>query len=158
MLPRDRIASEPLSRSANISFLGMVSKPLWGANLEGAWAKLLTVPCLALTSIVTTLLLWSDRNHWTETGRLYQLVIGNRASVQIIIQVLASCFGAIHVYVLCVLVNFSTRLRVAEKPYKLDRLKFWTAICTQRLDWSMPLRFLIQLIMFQILVLIPAAH
>lgn len=125
--------------------------------MEGTWAKLLLIPCLGLMSTVTILLLWSDRNRWAETGRIYQLVISNRATVQIVIQVLASCFGAVHVYVLCVLVNFSTRLRIAEKPYKLDRLKFCAAICTKSLDWSMPVRFLVPVIIFQLLFIIPAA-
>jgi hypothetical protein len=135
----------------------MAPKSLWGISLEETWAKLFIIPCLGLTSIVTILLIWSDRNHWTETGRIHQLVIGNRATVQIVIQVLASCFGAVHVYILCVLVNFSTRLRIAEKPYKLDRLKFWAAICTKSLDWSMPVRFLVPVIIFQLLVITPAA-
>ena len=148
------MTSISLNESASKSSLGMVSKSLWGASLEGTWVKLLTVSCLALTSLITILFLWSDRNNWTERGRVYQFVVVNRVSVQIIIQVLVSSFDAIYVYVLCVLVNFSTRLHVVEKPYKLDRLKFWTTICTQRLDWLMPIRFLIPLIVFQILVLI----
>ena len=84
-------------------------------------------------------------------------MVGNRAAVQIVIQVLATGFGAVHTYTLCTLTNFSTRLHLAEKPYALDRLWFWKAVCTKSVDWSMPAPFLLLLVIFQLLVVVPAA-
>ena len=135
----------------------MTPKSLGDAGLEATWTKLLTVPGLALTSVIAILLLHSDQTQWTSSGQLYQFVGGNRAAVQIVVQVLATAFGVVHTYTLCSLTNFSTRLRLATKGYTLDRLRFWRAIGAKSLDWSMPLPFLILLLIFQLLVVIPAA-
>ena len=135
----------------------MAPNTLAKAGLEPAWAKLLAVPWLVVTSIITTLLLWSDRTSWTSAGQLYQLVVNNRAAVQILIQVLATGFGAIHVYTVCVLINFATRRGLAAKPYTLDRLRFWRAVSAKALDWSMPVPLLALLLVFQVLVAVPAA-
>ena len=137
--------------------LSMASTPGGTSGSEGSWAKLVTLPGLVLTSIIAILLLVSDRTRWTETGPLYRVVAGNRASIQIIVQILANCFGAIHVHTICVLINFSTRLRLARKAFKMDRLKFWNALCTKSLDLALPLRLLLPLIMFLLLVLVPGA-
>ena len=125
--------------------------------LEHAWAKLLLVPALALTSTVFILLLWANQNHWTNTDQFYQLVINNRATVQIIVQVLTSCFGAIHAYVPCILANFFTRLCLTRKPYTLDQLKLYKAVSSQSVEWSMPTRFRILLVIFKLLTILPAA-
>ena len=126
-------------------------------GLESKWTKLITVPGLILTSVVTILLLWTDQHHWTDTGELYRLVNTDRSTVQLAVQVLASCFGAIHAYTLCVLLNFSTRLWLAKQSYSLDLLKFWRAMCSRSLEWSLPTQFLIPLLIFQLALVAPAA-
>ncbi len=119
--------------------------------------KYLSVPGLLLTSVVVTLLLWSDRSGWTDTGQFYQLITGNRATSQIFVQILSHCLGALHVHILCTLINFATRLRLAERPAALDLLKFWSALCGVRLDLSLPLRSLAPLTVFIVMVLLPGA-
>lgn len=119
--------------------------------------KYLTVPGLLLTSIVIILLLWSDRSNWTDTGRFYQLITNNRATSQIFVQVISQCLGAVHVHVLCTLINFATRLRLTKRPTALDQLKFRSALCGVRLDWSLPLRSLLPLMIFAAMVLLPGA-
>lgn len=135
----------------------MASRAAPHAGIEKAWMKYLSVPGLFLTSVVVTLLLWSNRSGWTDTGQFYQLITGNRATSQIFVQILSHCLGALHVHILCALINFATRLRLAEGPAALDVLKLWSALCGVRLDLSLPLRFLVPLAAFIIGVLLPGA-
>ena len=127
------------------------------SGVEGSATKLLLTLSLIFTSIVTILLLCSDRGPWTNSGHLYDFVESNRASVQLIIGVLAGIFGGFNLYSICALINFSTRLRLFDTSHTLDHLGLWNALCSRRLDWSLPYRFSILLIIFWTLARIPGA-
>ena len=127
------------------------------SGVEGAGTKLLLTLSLIFTSIITILLLCSDRGPWTNSGHLYHFVEGNRASVQLIIGVLAGIFGGFNLYSICALINFSTRLRLFDTSNTLDRLGLWNALCSRRLDWSLPYRFSILLTVFWTLARVPGA-
>ena len=92
-----------------------------GFGGEEAGTKLLLVVSLIFTSIATILLLCSDRGPWTSSGLLYRFVESNRASVQLIIGVLAGIFGGLNIYSIRALINFSTRLRLFDTSHTLDR-------------------------------------
>lgn len=126
-------------------------------EFEGAGTKLLLAPGLIFTSVITFLLLCSDRKPWTSSGHFYNFVENNRATVQIIVQVFPSIFGALNVYSVCCLISFSTRIHLSKGPQTLDHLGFWSALCLKHLDWSLPLRFLIPLTLFWTLTRVPAA-
>jgi len=134
----------------------MASQAAPHAGIEKTWMKYRSVPGLFLTSVVVALLVWSDRSNWTDTGQFYQLTTRIRATSQIFVQIL-SHLGALHVYILCALVNLPTRLRLTERPAALDLLKFWSALCGVRLDLSLPLQSLVPLTVFIIVVLLPGA-
>ena len=119
--------------------------------------KLLWAATLLSTSVTTILLLASNRAPWTNSGRFYNFVTSERATVQIIVQVLSQSFGALLVYALCSLINFGTRLRLARIPHTLDQIQFWSAISLQRLDWALPLGLMMILILFNAAILIPGA-
>lgn len=95
---------------------------------EGVGKKLLLVPGLVITTVTTILLLCSDGLVWTNSGDFYRFVHNNRATVQIIVQVLASVLDKLHIAVVCSLISFSTRLRLAKAPRTLDHLRFWSAL------------------------------
>lgn len=126
-------------------------------ELEGYGTKLLLALSLILPSIITILLLHSDRGPWTTSGRLYHFVEGNRASVQLIVGVFAGIFGGLNVYSICTLINFSTRLRLSNTTHTLDHLGLWSAFCSRRLDWSLPPPFLIGLMLFWVTAQVPVA-
>ena len=127
------------------------------SGVEGARTKSLLVLSLIFTSIITILLLCSDRGPWTSSGHLYNFVENNRASVQLIIGVLAGIFGGFNLYSICALINFSTRLRLFDTSHTLDQLGLWNALCSRRLDWSLPFRFSILLTVFWTLARVPGA-
>ena len=119
--------------------------------------KLAWAPGLLLTSIVTILLLASDRAPWTNSGRFYNFVTTNRASVQIVVQFLSQGFGALNIYSVCSLIGFGNRLRLTKTSYTLDQLKFWRAICLQQLDWALPLGLVVIVTLFRAILLVPGS-
>ena len=119
--------------------------------------RLLWATALLSTSVATVLLLSSNRAPWTNSGRFYAFVTSERATVQIIVQILSQSFGALDVYALCSLINFGTRLRLAGNLYTLDQLQFWSAISLQRLDWALPLGLMIILMLFNAMIRVPGA-
>ena len=126
-------------------------------EMKTIWTKFLPVPGLILTTVVTSLVLWSDRSNWSNAGWFYQLVTENRATVQIFVQIVSQLLGAIHVYTVCTLINLATRLRLVGKSTELDLLKFWNAVCGLRIDWSLPYRLLVPVGVFSIMGLLPSA-
>ena len=119
--------------------------------------KLLWIGPLLATSVASVLLLVSNRAPWTNSGSFYSFVTSNRATVQIIVQILSQSLGALHVYALCSLINFRTRLRLVEIPHTLDQLQFWSDVSLQRLNWALPLSLLMVLVAFHAVILIPGA-
>lgn len=124
---------------------------------EHLTTRLSWAACLLSTSVATILLLASNRAPWTNSGHFYNFVTSERATVQIIVQILSQSFGALHIYALCSLINFGTRLRLARIPHTLDQLQFWSAISLQRLDWALPFGLVMILILFNAVILIPGA-
>lgn len=125
--------------------------------MAGELSKYLAVPCLTVTTAIALYLLVAARKNDTYSGSLYDFVSANRATTQIIVQVIASVLGALHLYVLTSLINFFTRLRLQMSPMKLDTIKLWTAASSLRMDWRLPLGSWPILCAFLIVALIPPA-
>jgi hypothetical protein len=123
----------------------------------GLLAKYWVFTFLILTTVTSSLLLAGDVRHWTLSKSIYDFITGNRASTQLVVQVCANSLGLVHVTIICVLVNYSTRLRLASVAISLDTLRFWTDLLSQQLDWKIPLRFLIPLLAFLGLCIVPSA-
>ena len=125
--------------------------------MAGELSKYLAVPRLTVTTTIALYLLVAAWKNDTYSGSLYDFVSANRATTQIIVQVVASVLGALHLYVLATLVNFFTRLRLQMSPMKLDTIKLWTAASSLRMDWSLPLGSWPILCALLIVALIPPA-
>ena len=119
--------------------------------------KWLWVAGLLLSSIVAVLLLVCDYKPWTDSGYFYHFVLGRRASVAIIVQILSTLLSACNIYVLCCLIDFATRLRLEKTPLSLDKLQFRKDLCTRQLDWGLPPILLVQLLAFQTMLALPGA-
>lgn len=119
--------------------------------------KLVWAGPLLVTLLATILMLVSNTAPWTNSGRLYTFVTSQRATVQIVVQILSQSFGALHVYALCSLINFGIRLRLARIPHSIDHLQFWSDVTLQRLDWALPLHLMVILVLFNAAIIIPGA-
>jgi hypothetical protein len=93
---------------------------------------------LMVATIISKLLLAGDIHSWTVPRNPHDVVVANRGSTQLVVQVIASSLGLLHITVVCLLINYSTRLKFSGAS-PLDRQS--TAleqhiIPTNRLDTS----------------------
>lgn len=112
---------------------------------------------LFVTSIISSMLVVADQRHWILSSSLYDFVENNRATTQIVIQLLSNSFGFFQTTMLCSLINQATRLHFSKSKASLNDLRFWTKLCTPSISWRLPLRYLLPLLMFWGLTRIPSA-
>ena len=112
---------------------------------------------LCLTTIISTLVLASCLTKWTSSGSLYTIVVTNRASMQIAIQLVANILGAVYVTSICTLVAFAVRVRLGKHAIRLDTLRFWHAVCTRRMEWNQGTHVIVLLILFIAVTALPPA-
>ncbi|KAE9369357.1 hypothetical protein N431DRAFT_427521 [Stipitochalara longipes BDJ] len=118
--------------------LGPYSVSWSKAQLEPTESKILIfIPCI-VTTIVSLLLLVSDANHWTIAGSSYEWINRDRATVQIIVQVLAGLLGLSQISTLRNLVNYSARHMLVQRVLTLDELGFYNALTTSQINWGLP--------------------
>ena len=112
---------------------------------------------LSLTTTLACLLVAANELNWSGTGGFYRLITANRASFQIITQILANVLGLIHVTAACRLINYTTRIRFSKGAISLDTLRAWVALSTASMDWNLPIEWFLVLVLFITLTLIPSA-
>lgn len=120
-------------------------------------AKYWVFASLILTTIISSLLLAGNVRKWNLSKDIYDFIVGNRATTQLIVQVCANGLGFLHVTIICLLINYATRLRLASVAVSLDTLRFWTYLLSQHWNWELPLHFSIALLAFLGLCIVPSA-
>lgn len=143
--------------SGNIRRNTTTKRNLSSGKLESRWNKYIFFTCLIITTVISSLLVASARASWTDSGRLYRTIIGNRASVQLAVQLISYLLGLVQVTAICRIVNYTTRLRMKENPVSLDMIHLWNNLSTAQIDWTLPLQFALPLLAFIALASIPAA-
>jgi len=103
---------------------------------------------ITTTTVISILLMYAERKHIAFDGTFYNLVAGNRATVQIVVQVLSHGLGLAQIFILTSLFNAFTREWSQERDVSLDCLKWWNMMCSMKFDTSLPLHFLIPLALF----------
>jgi hypothetical protein len=76
------------------------------------------------TTVISSLLLAGNIRSWTVPRNLYDAIVATRGSTQLAVQLIASSLGLLQVAVLCILINYSTRLKLAKTSTTLDTLQF----------------------------------
>ena len=112
---------------------------------------------LLMTSTISLLLFVGDRRNWVLSSSLYNTISNNRASAQIAVQVCANLFALFQITVLCTLINRATRLRFYRTRASLHDLQFWSHLCTPSMCWRLPLKYLLPLLLFIGLTIVPSA-
>jgi len=125
--------------------------------LVSALEKYQIFSALAFTIIVSSGLLVGNTYQWTITDDLYSTIAQRKATFQFLIQLVANGLGAIEIGVIYLLINYSTRLRMSSSRVPLELLDFWASILAQRVDWTLPIRLLVPLLLFLTACLIPSA-
>ncbi|KAE8445819.1 hypothetical protein EG329_012877 [Mollisiaceae sp. DMI_Dod_QoI] len=112
---------------------------------------------LLITSSISSILVVAQQRGWVLSSSLYDFVENNRASTQIVVQLLSNVFTFIQVTILCTLVNRATRLRFNRTKASLNHLRFWSHLCALRISWRLPLEYLLPLLLFMGVTVIPSA-
>lgn len=113
-----------------------------------SWFSLQIFPGLLLTTTLSGLLLFTACTNTTFTGTSYNFVTSNRATIQIVIQLISHALGLLHVLVITTAFNVFTRKWHAKQAVSLDCLKWWNSMCNLRLDASLPRHFIMPLVFF----------
>lgn len=101
------------------------------------WVKFIIVPGLILNTIVSTLILAGLENGWTIHGNFYDTINNARSNTQVVVSLIASGLGIIHVTAITQVYNFATRLILTGRPTSLDELALWLSLSTSSIDWSL---------------------
>ncbi len=128
-----------------------------GSFRHSHWARYSTFYGLALTTGLATSLLLADIYHWRVTGLGFTLANSHPGTVGLLVQILAAFFGLLHVTVVCKLLNYALRLRLAKTSVSLDVLSTWIDLSIARMDWDLPIRFLFPVVAVVFLSLVPSA-
>lgn len=118
-------------------------------------SKLVPVPGLIVSTLVSVLLIYGLLAKWTATGRLYSLTIHQRASVQIIVHVAAWLLGSAQTFTLYTLFRAALNMRIEKSSVKLDVLKLWMSVSGRGFDMSLPVHLEVQSIIGLAVLSIP---
>jgi hypothetical protein len=112
---------------------------------------------LLITSAISSMLVVAEQQNWVLSPFLYDFVDNNRASTQIVVQLLSNAFAFFQVTMLCTLINRTTRLRFNRTKVSLNNLRFWSHLCTPSIIWRLTLEYLLPLLLFMGITVIPSA-
>ncbi|KAF8852238.1 hypothetical protein BDZ45DRAFT_630624 [Acephala macrosclerotiorum] len=129
-----------------------------GPSSSSQWEYTLFLRVL-LTTAISAILFASDHQGLvlSLSSSSFDTLSKNRATVQIIVQLLSNIFALCQVTALCTLINRATRLRFIRTEASLDDLQFWSHLCTPSMTWRLPFKYLIALLIFIGFTMVPSA-
>lgn len=133
------------------------SSTLWHNERESAWLRSLVFAVLLPSIISTILVVLALISGWTIEGAAQKWINDNRASTQIIVQLISGVLGVCDVLVVRKLVNFASRLALNKRPITLDMLKLLSALSIDRFDFSLRRKHLPILVVSSASAILPAA-
>lgn len=103
------------------------------------------------------MLLISQKHQWIASPDVYALVSSNRATTQLVVQVVSHMLRLANLFAISTVINNDTRIFTSSRPVSLECLRFWHAVLTQQYTWNLPPRLLFPLIMWLLFCILPAA-
>jgi hypothetical protein len=89
------------------------------------------------------------------TGQFLEIVINQRATVQIVVSIIAAALAALNVYILTTLLNQAARIHLLRKPLSLTTIKFIGAIASRRWGSGLPIPLFVGAFVAVLLFAIP---
>jgi hypothetical protein len=132
------------------------ASPLSG-YLSKPWEIYIAAAALTVTTTVSTLVLAGCTQERTISPEALAFVTRNRATVQMVVQIVSNILGLLCNTTITVLILYGTRSNLWKRPVKLEVLKLWHDLCMRNLRWSHPWKFLIPLFAFVVLSAAPSA-
>lgn len=121
------------------------------------WKEYNSFYWLLIITFLSALLLVSVQFRCRTTGIALQLTTQYPASTTFLVQLLAAAIGMIHVVAICRIINHGLRLRLREASVSLDIIRTWVNMTVPRLEWDLPLRLFLPVLLAVFLSLLPAA-
>jgi hypothetical protein len=121
------------------------------------WDIYVATAALATTTSVSLLVLIGNAREHTLSTDAFKFVTENRATVQLLIQVLSNILGLLCGATVSVLISYGTRYNLWQRPVKLEVLRLWHDLCMRNIRWSHPWKFLMPLVIFVVLSAAPSA-
>ncbi|KAH8889056.1 hypothetical protein GQ53DRAFT_723854 [Thozetella sp. PMI_491] len=152
------MSNEPLFYGASLGS-SAIDSPRQG-NKRSRWDTFCTIApflLLTLTTGLSLVLLVSDAQQWVVRSGMDSFIAANRASVQLVVQVIANGLGFFNMFVVCKLLNYRTRLRLSAKSMSLYTLQFWNALLSRQLTTRLPFHLLVPLLTFLGFAVVPSA-
>ncbi|UKZ74558.1 hypothetical protein TrVFT333_002228 [Trichoderma virens FT-333] len=112
---------------------------------------------LFLTTPISTLLFYWTVNEIAFSSAVHNFVESNRPSVQFAVQLLANLLSLCQVLVVCRLINYGVRRHLAANSMRLDTLRAWIDAMEPRINFGLPIRYLLPLSAFVALTMILSA-
>ena len=112
---------------------------------------------LTITTIVSLLVLIGNARQYTLSTDALRFVTENRATVQLLVQILSNILGLLCSATVSILISYGTRYNLWQRPVKLEVLRLWHDLCTRNMRWSHPWKFLIPLAIFVVISAAPSA-
>lgn len=122
-----------------------------------SWLKFIVMGIgLSVTTIVSLFLLIAATMHWTLPKWLYDFVVGDRATVQLVVQVLSNALALIWVTLVCMIINYTSRVYFKEHPVAMNTIRLWHSLCSRSLVWSLPIQLMLLVLLFNLITAIPS--
>ena len=116
---------------------------------ETFFSRFLPLPGLIVTTVLSIGLVANNAMGNASIGSFYLFVTSSRALTQLIVQVLSHLLGACMILTLTSLLNFCTRLYLAERrSVSLAMLTWWNQLTNHRLNWELPWSLGLFLVLF----------
>jgi hypothetical protein len=115
-----------------------------GHRNASLWSRYLPVAVMVLSTILSTVpavLTW--RNTRYTNPRVYDWATHQRATVQVVVSILASLLGLLWTWAVCACFNMAMRSFLSEKSFPLNTLRFYISISKRTLDWNLPPRLVV---------------
>jgi hypothetical protein len=124
------------------------ASPLSG-YLSKPWEIYIAAAALTVTTTVSTLVLAGCTQERTISPEALAFVTRNRATVQLVVQIVSNILGLLCNTTITVLILYGTRSNLWKRPVELEVLKLWHDLCMRN--------FLIPLFAFVVLSAAPSA-
>lgn len=111
------------------------------------------IPCVSLSIV----LLVADRNLWTLSEDVVKLVAANRATTQLLVQIIAHILGFAVISAICRIFNFNIRMMLSTESMSTLSLTFWTALLSQQFTTEIPFRLILPHALWLLFAIIPSA-
>jgi hypothetical protein len=115
-----------------------------GHRNASLWSRYLPVAVMVLSTILSTVpavLTW--RNTRYTNPRVYDWATHQRATVQVVVSILASLLGLLWTWAVCACFNMAMHSFLSEKSFPLNTLGFYISISKRTLDWNLPPRLVV---------------